>query len=506
MRLLQLKVQISLKTPLIKDTLNISEIKALTREAQAPVAGILGFIGGGKVQTALRALKVLKAQGFEAVGILELLILMPLLGLFNTHSFLESTFASLSLAKKDTFYRLLNNPLVDWRKLLLGFVKHFLSKSQVSGAASPARPRCWVVDDTIGQKTGRRLEGIGMLFDHVIHRYVLGFKYLVLGFWDGTSFIPVDFTVHRERGKDKKRPFGLRLKDFRRQFAKTRPDWSPGKARLAELDTDKISAAIRMLKRAGKHGIGADYLLVDSWFVCDNLVKFVAKSKKIGHLMGQCKNDKRKYLYEGVEYSGAALKKLLGAKWTRCRTLKMQYIQVDVDYKGTALRLYFTRRHGNTSERLLLTTDHSLSFTKAFEIYAIRWTIEVYFKESKQLLGLGSCQSRDFDAQIAAATICMMQYITLAHQKRIGSYQTIGGLFKECGRQATEALLSERILCVMRQLLEQVELVFNIDIDETMQKFLSNDQFNRRLAAMLYALANVDDPANSKGIIYDKSA
>lgn len=470
------------------------------------MAGILGFIGGRKVKTALKSLAVVKTQGFDAVGILELLILMPLLGVFNIHSFIESSFSSLSLARKDTFYRLLNNPLVDWRRLLLGFVKHFLSKTQVPDAVSPARPKCWVVDDTIGGKTGRRIEGVGMLFDHVIHRYVLGFKYLVVGFWDGTSFIPVDFTVHRERGKDKKRPFGLRLKDFRRQFAKTRPEWSPGKTRIAELDTDKISAAIKMLKRAGKHGIVADYLLVDSWFVCDDLIKFVAASTKIGHLVGQCKNDKRKYLYQGLEYSGAALKKLLGARWMRCRTLKMQYIQVDVAYKGTALRLFFTRRHGNTSERLLLTTDRSLSFTKAFEIYAIRWTIEVYFKESKQLLGLGDCQSRDFDAQIAAATICMMQYVTLAHQKRIGSYQTIGGLFIQCGRQVNEAILNERILGLIRQLIDQIELVFNIDLDETMEKLLSDDPFNRRLAAMLHALASIDHPSTQESTIYDKSA
>jgi len=345
-----------------------------------------------------------------------------------------------------------------------------------------------------------------MLFDHVIHRYVLGFKYLVVGFWDGTSLIPVDFTVHRERGKDKKWPFGLRLKDFRRQFAKTRPDWAPGKTRIAELDTDKISAAIKMLKRAGKHGIMADYLLVDSWFVCDDLIKFVAKSKKIRHLLGQCKNDKRKYLYQGREYSGAALKKLLGAKWTRCRALKMQYIQVDVAYKETELRLFFTRRHGNTNERLLLTTDRSLSFTKAFEIYAIRWTIEVYFKESKQLLGLGNCQSRDFDAQVAAATICMMQYVTLAHQKRIGSYHTFGGLFTECGRQATEALLNERILGLMRQILEEIEQVFSIDIDETIAKLLTDDQFNRRLAAVLQALSYTGDRGTQESIIYNKSA
>ena len=506
MRLLQLKVQISPKTPLIKDTLNISEIKSLTKDAQAPVAGIIGFMDGKRVKSTLKPLSALKSQGFEAAGVLKLLILMPLLGIFNIHSFLESSFASLSLAKKDTFYRLLNNPLVDWRKLYFGFVKHFLSGSQALGSASPSSPRCWVVDDTIGEKTGRRIEGVGMLFDHVIHRYVLGFKYLVVGFWDGTSFIPVDFSVHRERGKDKKRPFGLRLKDFRRQFAKTRPDWSPGKSRIAELDTDKISATIKMIKRAGKHGIVADYLLVDSWFVCDELVKFVAQSKMVGHLVGQCENDKRKYLYKGLEYSGAALKKLLGAKWTRCRTLKMQYIQVDVAYKGTPLRLFFTRRHGNTSERLLLTTDQSLSFTKAFDIYAIRWTIEVYFKESKQLLGLGNCQSRDFDAQIAAVTICMMQYLTLAHQKRIGSYHTIGGLFRECAQRATKALLNQRILGLMRQLLQEIEQVFSIDLDETMERLLSDDRLNSRLTTILSALTCDDHPDNWENTIYDKVA
>ena len=38
------------------------------------------------------------------------------------------------------------------------------------------------------------------------------------------------------------------------------------------------------------------------------------------------------------------------------------------------------------------------------EIYSIRWTIEVFFREAKQQLGLGKCKSRDFDAQIASIT------------------------------------------------------------------------------------------------------
>lgn len=461
------------------------------------MAGIIRFLGGRKVGSALKALRALKTQGYGAHELLTLMILMPLLGVFSLHSFLESSLASLSLARKDAFYRLCNNPMVDWRRLHFGFVKQFLS---MSGAHAPVestggKPRCWVVDDTIGEKTGLTIEGVGMLFDHVSHRYVLGLKYLFLGLWDGTSFIPVDFSIHRERGKNKKKPFGLRMKDFARRFATTRPGKSPAQSRLTELDTDKVSGTIKMLKRAAKHGIAADYLLVDSWFVCDGLIKFVTESKHIGNLLGQCKNDKRKYLYQGVEYAGEALKKKLLTKWKRCRTLKMDYLQVDVAYKGTALRLFFTRRHGSTSERLLVTTDLGLSFTRAFEIYAIRWTIEVYFKESKQLLGLGNCQSPNFAAQVAAATICMMQYLALANQKRIGAYKTIGGLFRECKQRAIEALLSERILALILQVLDKLAAHLKIDLDDTMEAIFADETFGHWMVTSLAAPQTGKDQA-----------
>ncbi len=453
------------------------------------MAGIIRFLGGRKVGSALKALRALKTQGYDVVELLTLMILMPLLGVFSLHSFFESSLASLSLAQKDAFYRLCNNPMVDWRRLHFGFVKHFLAlgvNAPATGAPG-GKPRCWVVDDTIGEKTGLTIEGVGMLFDHVSHGYVLGLKYLFLGLWDGTSFIPVDFSIHRERGKNKHKPFGLRMKDYARRFAAVRPGKSPVLSRLAELDTDKIAGTIKMLKRAAKNGIRADYLLVDSWFMCEALIKFVADSRHIGHIVGQCKNDKRNYLYQGGEYSGAALKKKLMTKWKRCRTLRMDYLQVDVGYKGVPLRLFFTRRHGSINERLLVTNDLGLSFTKAFEIYAIRWTIEVYFKESKQLLGLGKCQSTNFAAQIAAATVCMMQYVALAHQKRIGSYQTIGGLFRECRQRAIEALLSERILALILQLADKLAAHLKIDLDDTMEAIFADETFGHWMITSLAA-------------------
>ena len=41
-----------------------------------------------------------------------------------------------------------------------------------------------------------------------------------------------------------------------------------------------------------------------------------------------------------------------------------------------------------------ITTDTSLNFVRAFELYERRWGIEVIFKECRGYLGLGKCQSR----------------------------------------------------------------------------------------------------------------
>ena len=483
----------SQKTPLIKDTLNASELNGLFGDGSTAISGFLRFAQCKKVRIASKGLAALKTQGFAAPTVLLLLLLMPLLGLPNVNMFMHSELASLAGACKDVYYRLLNDPMVEWRRLHYGFVKAFLSGSgtaKMEEPSSKAKPTCFILDDTIGAKTGRHIEGTGMLFDHSCGRFVLGLKYLFVGFWDGSSFIPLDFSIHRERGKNSKKPFGLSMRYFLEQTKKKWPSWTAGFKRRKELDTDKISAAIKMLKRAAKNGITADYLLVDSWFVCDLLLSEVYLARRIGHLLGQAKNDRRKYAFQGAEYTGQALKKKLSSKWKRCKRLRMQYLQVDVVYKDTPVRLYFTRQHGCQKERLLLTTDRSLSFTQAFDIYAIRWTIEVYFKEAKQLLKLGKCQSTSFDAQIAAASICMMQYTALAHQKRIGSYRTLGGLFRDCKQEASEALLNEKIIKAIISMLTLLGETLGLDWEKVLRKIISDEAYSKTMAKIMQALAD----------------
>ncbi|MFT6338651.1 MAG: hypothetical protein ACJATI_005428 [Halioglobus sp.] len=52
------------------------------------------------------------------------------------------------------------------------------------------------------------------MFDHCTHKYILGIKLLVLGLWDGKSFVPLNFSLHNEPEKNKTRGLkSMKLKD-----------------------------------------------------------------------------------------------------------------------------------------------------------------------------------------------------------------------------------------------------------------------------------------------------
>jgi hypothetical protein len=72
-----------------------------------------------------------------------------------------------------------------------------------------------------------------------------------------------------------------------------------------------------------------------------------------------------------------------------------------------------------------------LIFVSAFELYQIRWNIEVLFYEAKKHLELGRCQSLDLNAQIADCTLAFIVYSVISQRKRFSDYETFGDLFRD---------------------------------------------------------------------------
>ena len=366
-----------------------------------------------------------KKKGFSSISILNGLLLLDFNAIKSVRALFLSGLYKINNGEKDVYYRLKNNSNIDWRKLLYSISKRFLylvkkygNKDNISNKNITA----FIADDTTIKKTGEKMEYIGKVFDHTISSMVLGYKLLNCSYWDGTSLLPIDFSFHNEKGKKKQRPYGFLPKQLAMRYSKKRDHSSPGYKRELELGKSKIDTLISMLKRAVKNGFVANYVLVDKWFFSDKLITAVRKLKKgITHLLAPVKMDKKKYLYQGKEYTAKELLRKTKKKFKRSRQLHSHYIKLIVSYKGHKLSLFFNRRAHTKKWQLLATTNIHLKFNEAMKIYSIRWTIEVFFKEMKQHLGLGKSQSQDFDAQIADATISIIRYIMLRNMDKINS-------------------------------------------------------------------------------------
>ena len=160
----------------------------------------------------------------------------------------------------------------------------------------------------------------------------------------------------------------------------------------------------------------------------------------------------------------------------------------DVKLGTRQVRLFFCRRGKAEGWRMLLTTDTSVDFMRAYEIYAMRWAIEVFFADSKRLLGLADCSARDFTAQLAHVSLVMIRYNLLALLKRSLDYETIGGLFKDVYTGAYELTVVEKIWLIIVEVVGIVAEVVGIvagltgaDEDTLMQQLIEN---NKRLEAL----------------------
>ena len=182
-------------------------------------------------------------------------------------------------------------------------------------------------------KSGLRLENISKIWDHVIGKSVLGYKLLACAFYDGVSLLPLDFTLHREKGKNKKSPYGLKKRVLQKQSKKDRSKGSAGEKRDKESNMNKIKAGIQMLKRAVKNGFVPDYVLCDSWFFCLKLLQAVRAFKKGAvHLLSMCKMGKINFEWMGKQYSAGQLLKHLQEKKKRCRKVNSYYIECVVTF------------------------------------------------------------------------------------------------------------------------------------------------------------------------------
>jgi len=98
--------------------------------------------------------------------------------LWTGHTFLD--------AKKDTFYRFLNNEYFHWRT----FIYRLVLKMIAICDETPLRDKTLILDDTIEKKTGKEMELVSYHFDHTTQKSVLGYQLSSTGIPQRQTVLP----------------------------------------------------------------------------------------------------------------------------------------------------------------------------------------------------------------------------------------------------------------------------------------------------------------------------
>jgi hypothetical protein len=101
---------------------------------------------------------------------------------------------------------------------------------------------------------------------------------------------------------------------------------------------------------------------------------------------------------------------------------------------------------------------------------------------------LGGTQSRDFDAQIADATLCFITHIVLALDKRFSEYEPMGEVFEERRAELFALTLWQRILPLIARIMESLAEMLDICSDELLRIFVQDEERAEEYEVMMEAL------------------
>lgn len=462
-----------------KSTTIVSEVKDFFTSSEKAINTILTVLSSLTLSEKQIGLLSKSNNEYKNINKFLLIIMFPFFDIQDAwHYRSSSLYATFGLGK-DVFYRFLNDSLIPWRKISYKLSMQLIGKTSIkSNETDKHQTRCLIIDDSDLPKTGRRIELIGKVFSHVTSQSILAFKGLFMGYHDGKSFFALDFSMHGEQGKNQKKPYGLTLKQLKERYSKYRNKNTESYQRKEEYFTTKIQSMIKMIRTAIGNGLRFDYVLVDSWFTCFELVKFI-KTRRIGvHLLGMAKMGKTRYLFNGKKLTAKEIVdyQRKTKKIKRSKQLVSYYSEVLVNFNEIQVKLFFNKTSRKGKWHLLLTTDLELNFEQAYKIYSTRWSIEVFFKEAKQYLGLGKTQSQDFDAQIATTTISMLQYNLLSVARRFTDYESLGELFRNTKAETIQLTVAERIWQIIVDVLTALAELFEIDTEMLMEKLMSDNE------------------------------
>lgn len=243
-----------------------------------------------------------------------------------------------------------------------------------------------IIDDTVTEKTGKKMEDTSLFFSTQDKGLVLGHDLVTLFVKQGEFYSPSDLRLYvsKENALRDKKPFKTKL-------------------RLAQ---ELLHSSPANCKRI---------TLFDSWYSNEDLFKFCDESKRV--FVGRLKSNRLLYVNE-KQFSVEKLCKVVfrgkGVVRTLRKTECLVFPYADVVLEGgRKVRLGFAKRISDGAVLVVVSNDfHATSFELLVH-YSVRFDTEVFYRDAKQNLGLGEYRYRKSHGVLIHGLLVVTAYLIL---------------------------------------------------------------------------------------------
>jgi len=250
------------------------------------------------------------------------------------------------------------------------------------------------LDDTLIEKTGLEMDGVGYLYDSSQKKNVLCHDIVSTFYRTSTGQLPLYFEPY-----------------VKKEIAETTGTWF----------RTKIQIAVDLLRQSLAQVCPAA-IVFDEWYMCHDLTEFI--NNRGLTWVSQAKTNRCIQVYDewvglvsyAKTFSHSAFRRISAEveekryKW---------FLETTVVMKNVGVVELVVLKHRKNSKKLtfLVSNNTNLQGLQVLEYYKKRWAIEVFHRDCKQHLGLGEYQIRKLDAVVIHLHLVFFAYTLLKNAR-----------------------------------------------------------------------------------------
>ena len=302
-----------------------------------------------------------------------------------------------------------------------------LNALRLQQALSQRKGGVLIVDDTIIEKSGGHMDGVGFLFDHCKGRNVRCHDIVSTFYHNVNLHVPLYLTPY-----------------VKKEHATDMDIWFKTKIQLA-MD----------LLRKSLMQISPDVVVFDAWYMSKELVDFVSSR---GLLWVSSAKGNRLIRVDDTWISVNAFAERLSKRAFKRINTMVDEQRFKWIYEGTVVmkniglvKLVILRvRRNSKTYTFLVSNGGDVEGLQVLEYYKKRWSIEVFYRDCKQHLGMGEYQVRRLDAVVIHLHLVVLAYTLLKNawcnpflNRLLKGVRAIGSACKKLKRWVFSQLLGK---------------------------------------------------------------